>query len=290
MTHKSHKIYISVFFITTIIITLYFVVSGFGYYSTSVDKRFWSPNHNLLKPSGFVGHGIGIIGSFMMIFGVAIYMARKRFRFLFRFGILKYWLEFHIFLCTLGPILVLFHTAFKFGGIVSVSFWSMVAVVLSGVIGRFIYIQIPRSIQGQELSIKEIDEINDNLNYKLREELKVDESILLKIDEITYTNKYKNISSYKALLIVFREYFHTRILIRKFKKAIKNELHSKEVSEIIKVIKNRIILARRIGLLRSMHNLFKYWHVIHLPVALVMFLIMLVHIIIAFTFGYRWIF
>ena len=48
----------------------------------------------------------------------------------------KHWLEFHIFLCTVGPLLVLYHTAFKFGGIVSVSFWSMVLVVLSGVAGK----------------------------------------------------------------------------------------------------------------------------------------------------------
>jgi hypothetical protein len=290
MTNKSHKIYISVFFITAIVITFYLAVTGFSYYTASIDNRFWNPNHNLLKPSGFLGHGLGITGSLMMIFGVAVYMARKRFRFLFHFGILKYWLEFHIFLCTLGPILVLFHTAFKFSGIVSVSFWSMVAVALSGVIGRFIYIQIPRSIQGQELSIKEIDDLNNNLTFKLREELKVDEELLIKIEDITYTNKYKNVSSFKALLIVFSEYFTTRKLVQNFKKSIKKKLHKREVAEIVGIIKSKITLARRIGLLRSMQSLFKYWHVIHLPVALVMFIIMLVHIIVAFTFGYRWIF
>ena len=93
-----------------------------------------------------------------------------------RLGILKYWLEFHIFLCTLGPIMVLFHTAFKFGGLVAVSFWSMVAVFLSGIVGRFIYIQIPRSIEGRELSLSEVrdmkTDIGDiiNLSDRLDEE------------------------------------------------------------------------------------------------------------------------
>lgn len=72
-----------------------------------------------------------------------------------RFGRLKYWLEFHIFLCTLGPIMILFHTAFKFGGIVSISFWTMVLVVIIWVIGRFIYIQILRTIEGRELTLEE---------------------------------------------------------------------------------------------------------------------------------------
>ncbi|MBN1199798.1 MAG: hypothetical protein JXA23_10635 [Bacteroidales bacterium] len=38
---------------------------------------------------------------------------------------------------------MLFHTSFKFGGLVAISFWSMAAVFFSGIIGRFIYIRIP---------------------------------------------------------------------------------------------------------------------------------------------------
>jgi hypothetical protein len=51
-----------------------------------------------LKPSGSLGHGYGIAGSLMMIFGVSIYMIRKRVRRFFNIGYLKHWLEFHIFL------------------------------------------------------------------------------------------------------------------------------------------------------------------------------------------------
>ena len=89
---------------------------GFSYYNVKVEERFFHPDHLKLKPSGVLGHGLGIVGSLLMIIGVFTYMARKRYRSLTRIGILKHWLEFHIFLCTLGPILVLFHTAFKFGG------------------------------------------------------------------------------------------------------------------------------------------------------------------------------
>ncbi len=64
--------------------------------------------------------------------------------------------------------MVLYHTAFKFGGIVAVSFWSMVAVVLSGVVGRFLYVQIPHTIQGQEISLKELNQINENLTSHLK--------------------------------------------------------------------------------------------------------------------------
>ena len=92
----------------------------------------------------------------MITIGVALYMARKRIRALARLGRLKHWLEFHIFLCTLGPFLVLLHTSFKFGGIVSIAFWSMVAVVASGVFGRYVYVWIPKTLGGQFLSLREL--------------------------------------------------------------------------------------------------------------------------------------
>src|SRR3989339_1699273 len=155
MNKSLHRIYVWSFIIVGLTVTILLLVDGFSYYSTSIESRFFHPNHNSLKPSGLIGHGLGITGTLMMILGVASYMIRKRKPRLVGYGYLKHWLEFHIFLCSVGPVLILYHTAFKFGGIVSVSFWSMAAVVLSGIIGRFIYLQIPRSIQGKEFDIKQ---------------------------------------------------------------------------------------------------------------------------------------
>jgi len=46
----------------------------------------------------------------------------------------------------------------------------------------------------------------------------------------------------------------------------------------------------RIKRLQLMQTLFKHWHVAHLPFALVMLVIMVIHVAITITFGYRWIF
>ncbi len=163
MSKPLHNLYIAIMVIITIAVTIYLIFIGYTYYSTPLEERFYHPQHTWFKPSGIYGQGLGIIGTFMILFGVVIYIARKRYNFLSKLIRLKYLLEFHIFLCTLGPILVLFHTTFKFGGIVSVAFWSMVAVVLSGVAGRFIYIQIPRTIEGRELTLNEVKELKTDL-------------------------------------------------------------------------------------------------------------------------------
>lgn len=289
MSKTAHKIFIGV--LVTIVFFVFIIVlkRGILYYSISLEERFYHPDHNLLKPSGILGHGMGIIGSFCMIIGVGLYMARKRYRFLSRMGLLKHWLEFHIFLCTLGPILILFHTALKFGGLVAVSFWSMVAVFLSGIIGRFIYIQIPRSIEGRELSLNEVREMKNDVagivknSYNLDEESSriIADSIKKKIELF-----HKN-----ALIRYFRKRRDDRKSIKAVKSVLKkNKLARTESSRILDLVKEDIMLNRKIERLDTMQNLFKYWHVAHFPFALVMLIIMIIHVAVTLVFGYRWIF
>jgi len=257
-----------------------------------LTERVFSNQHGIFKPSGEIGHGLGILGTLMMIFGVALYMIRKRTRKLFQMGYLKNWLEFHIFLCTLGPIFVLFHTAFKFGGIVAVSFWSMVAVVASGVIGRFIYIQIARSIQGQELDFKGIQEMDQALSVRLSNEFKLSSSLIDTFEHHFKIEKYAGLSFSKSMSVMMTDYFALRKLIPQLKKSLKESgiTNSHSIKEIIKLFKAKITLTRRIGLLRTMQRLFNYWHIVHLPFAIAMFVIMVIHVIVTIVFGYKWIF
>lgn len=291
MNKTLHRLYISLFFLIGISVTVLLAVNGYSYYSTSIEERFFHQSHNTLKPSGAWGHGFGIIGSLMMILGVSIYMIRKRSRRFFNLGYLKHWLEFHIFLCTVGPILVLYHTAFKFGGIVSVSFWSMVLVVLSGVVGRFIYLQIPRTIQGQEIDISELIKMRNELSEKLSSEIIFDKSLVDDLTMITSPERYKNITFLNAAGFFIKD----AINVRKFKRKIIHHLRKAGITkfrnnEIKRLIEAEIILSRRIGLLRTMQKFFHYWHIAHLPFAIIMFIIMIVHIIVTIVFGYKWIF
>src|SRR6056300_751563 len=141
-----------IYALITIATTIYLFISGRSYYALPLEERFYHEQHELFKASGLIGHGLGIIGTVLIFLGVMLYIVAKKYGWFTRIVRLKYILEFHIFLCTLGPIMVLFHTTYKFGGIVSVAFWSMVIVVLSGVIGRFLYIRLPRDWQGREMT------------------------------------------------------------------------------------------------------------------------------------------
>lgn len=272
-----------------ILVTLALFYIGLPYYSTSLEERFYHPDHVYLKPSGIFGHGLGIVGTLLILIGVFSYIARKRYKFLARMGRLKYWLEFHIFLCSVGPVMVLFHTAFKFGGIVSIAFWSMVAVVASGVIGRFIYIQIPRSIEGRELSLQEIQTVKSNIEVNLKNTYGLNEAAYDAIMEATRINPRPAGSSLLGSMI--GKYFEDQKTIRSVKQILRgNNLSGTDLKKVSDLVKSEISLNNRIDRLQTMQRLFKYWHVAHLPFALIMLIIMVIHVGVTLAFGYRWIF
>jgi hypothetical protein len=289
MTRSNHRIYIG--FLSALVVFAFFAVVYYGlsYYKLAVEERVYDPGHSMFKPSGILGHAYGIMGSLMMIAGVLLYMARKRFRFMLRWGLLKHWLEFHIFLCTLGPLLVLFHTAFKFGGLVAISFWSMVAVFASGVIGRFIYLQIPRSIEGRELTLNEIRDMKGDVAEIIRTSYNLDEQSY----NIIVESLKKKVGVYhnNAFVRYIRNRTEDRRSVRMVKKVlINNKLLRAEYKKVLKLVDDEITINRRIERLDTMQSLFKYWHVAHLPFAMVMLIVMVIHVAVTIVFGYRWIF
>ncbi len=289
MPKTIHRVFLGLMVLVVGFAFIFLLINGLEYYRTGLEERPFSPEHEILKPSGFTGHGLGIFGSLLIIIGVTSYMARKRYRFMSRMGLVKHWLEFHIFLCTLGPILILFHTAFKFGGLVAISFWSMVAVFLSGIAGRFIYLQIPRSIEGRELDLNEVRAMKTNLTENLRNTSSLDE---VSYREIAESVQKKTESPSRNLLVsLLRNFKDDRKAVKSVSNVLKrNKLQGKDFRKIVSLVKTDIRLSRRIERLDRMKNLFRYWHVAHLPFALIMLLIMVIHVGVTILFGYRWIF
>jgi hypothetical protein len=184
---------------------------------------------------------------------------------------------------------VLFHTAFKFGGIVSISFWSMVGVVVSGVIGRFIYIQIPRTINGRELSLQEVREMRENVEAMIKSKYNFSEDDATKIMQTTNVRETSTSGSWVGS--VFRKTMRDWQTVRNLKSVIKSRgLSRVQRKQLLGLVREEISLNNRIDRLQTMRKLFKYWHVAHLPFALIMLIIMVVHVAVTLAFGYKWIF
>ncbi len=97
--------------------------------------------------SSFFGHALGILGFMLMLMTETLYSLRKRAR-TARWGPMASWLQFHIFTGLVGPYMVLLHTSWRFYGLAGVTALLTLIVVLSGFIGRYIYTQVPRTLDG----------------------------------------------------------------------------------------------------------------------------------------------
>jgi hypothetical protein len=109
---------------------------------------FWT---RAIPPAGaFFGHLLGILGFILMLLTEILYSIRKRSR-TARWGSMASWLQFHIFTGLVGPYLVLLHTSWKFNGLAGATTLLTITIVISGFIGRYIYTQIPRTLEGVEI-------------------------------------------------------------------------------------------------------------------------------------------
>lgn len=240
----------------------------------------------IYEPSKGIWHVVGWTGSSMMII-MMLYSVRKRFSIFNSLGSLRHWLSAHIFLGIMGPILVTFHTTFKFGGIIATSFWCMIVTMVFGIMGRYIYVQIPRDLSGTELETNEIDKIAESLDMKLSEYLKnVNITDLFK--EISIADeKAKSLNIISALFFMIKTDIKNLYRISHLKKVIRTRYHLKGRvrKEIVSLLKKKAALIRQKNFLATSHRLLHYWHVLHVPLAIVMFIIMFLHIIVYFLFG-----
>ena len=133
---RGHRLRVYAAWALSIALVLALSIYGANYYLLGTLDRPFSPKHALLKPSGSIGIKLGILGVclFLVIF---LYPLRKRIPWLGRIGTTRHWLDFHILLGITAPVVIAFHSSFKFSGIAGMAFWIMVAVAVSGFIGRY---------------------------------------------------------------------------------------------------------------------------------------------------------
>ncbi|MBL8359014.1 MAG: hypothetical protein JNN18_00870 [Rubrivivax sp.] len=99
---------------------------------------------------------MAVVGGTMMLL-VLLYPARKYLRGLRSLGHVRIWLHLHLVFGLLGPWLILSHSTFRLGSLnATVALWSMVIVVASGVIGRYLYVRVHRGLDGELTSLREL--------------------------------------------------------------------------------------------------------------------------------------
>ena len=233
---------------------------------------------------------MGIVGSAMVVL-LLLYSARKRHTLGIRHGSLSRWLDVHILFGVIGPLLITLHTAMKFGGIVSISYFSMVLVALSGVFGRYVYMQIPRDGRGHALGVGEVRKRVDEIQSSLGERLPAD--ALAGVHRFIGETRPDRHMAGGALIRAARNDLTRPWRVRRLRRFLRlgqGEVPEQELREIVKLAREQSMLIRRMAIVDAMTRTLHYWHVFHKPFAYIMIGIMLLHVGVAVSFGYKWVF
>ena len=236
---SGFRLFLWFLYLSCIIIYFYYFFDGWRFYTTAINARPRLEEYHLLKPGGLRRHGFGVIGSAMILI-MLLYSVRKQIRIFKWTGSITYWLDSHIFLGIFGPLLIILHSAFKVHGLVAVSFYSMLVVAFSGVLGRYLYLQIPRNIKGQELTKTELQNLDHELTSQLQEKFDFDKDLLNEIRALALKTDIleKNILTF--FRIVLKNDFNHWLIFNKIKRELKSaEVPSRYVHAILKLAKQK---------------------------------------------------
>ena len=280
------RIFFATIIFAYVVVLLLLVVWGGAYYSTPLAERHLLPQHRVFKSSGAVGHTLGIVGTLMMLF-IFVYSLYKRSKILQKFGTQAQWLRVHIFLGLAGPILVTFHTTGKLGGIVAVAFYSMWAMVISGVAGRYLYAKIPRTMQGNKMTLKEIESQLEEMVEALRFNEKKRE-VLEGIEGFLARTRLQKGGLFKALAHLMLDDLRLPLNAYRVWHIVGKDqaLSLKKRSRISRLVLRQQRLLNHLAILDASQRLFSYWHVFHKPFTVITFVIVFLHAAVALYWGY----
>jgi len=262
---KSKIFKIIIMSVTLILIILYLFSNNYLSVPISFNNYKFPSKHYYLFLLG--------IGGFFLILLSNLYIIRKRLGIFQNIGITRNWFNFHLFCGILGPIIILFHSNFHARGLVSISFWSMVICVVSGVVGRYFYLQV---LGSKHKVIDRLEESKIVLINLLEKEgiIEPDFDKLFTFNDVKNNHK-KNIFSniLKSIYLDFKLNVETNR---------ESENFSNEVSIQLSSYKR---LLKKLNFWDVCQNFLGYWHSFHLPFAIFMYIAAIIHIISSLLFA-----
>lgn len=237
------------------------------------------------QPNRGIWHLMGWIGSACFIL-MMFYSLRKRLFFMQEAGALSYWLNAHMFLGVVGTVLVTTHTTYKLGGLVSISYYSMMLVAVSGLLGRYLYLQIPRNISGNELRMGEIETLLADINEMIEKFAGDNREILTYFRRISGPPMTGRLGMIGSILAMIKNDIMNFVNVSKIRIELGRipGLPDSVKKILLKLIKKKGKLVRSTNFLETSQRLLHYWHVFHKPFAVIMFLIMFLHILVFYMF------
>lgn len=274
-----------------ILSTLAFVnAAGFPYYRLSLAERVRSPLHLWLRPSGAIGQSAGIF-ALVIFFFLWLYPLRKKYRSLAFTGTVARWLDIHIVAAIGLPLLVAIHASWRFDGLVGLGYFAMLVVCASGIVGRYLYVRIPRSRSGVASTREEVAIERRTLITDIAADTGLDPFVVERTLSVSGSAGSTGIA--RTLLHLLSDditrWRLTRALRRKLADARGGqELDRDTLDRVVHLASREISLAQQLRMLDATKRVFGYWHVAHRPFAVTALVAVLIHVAVVVAVGATW--
>jgi len=283
---RRHRLWIMLGAAAGIVTAITLCVNGLSYYILSADARFASPKHAALKPSGTIGNALGIVGGVLLML-MYLYPLRKKWKWLSKKGKTKNWLDYHILMGLAGPVLITFHSSFKLRGVAGFAYWSMIAVVASGIVGRYLYNRIPRKLDAVEMSVDEAEQLCANLARQIRAQNVLTEEELDPLLALPSLDEVRAMPLGKALVVIVAlDVRRTWTIWRLRWKVGAHVAGHADVSRALTAIRKQAALSKDALFLAKVRQMFRLWHVIHRPFSYSLAIMATLHIMAVVFLGY----
>ena len=263
---------------------------GTPYYRLSQAERARSPMHELLRPSGVVGQSAGILALLIFCF-LWLYPLRKSYRWLAFTGSIARWLDIHILAAIGLPLLVAIHASWRFEGIVGLGYYAMLVVCASGVVGRYLYVRIPRSQSGVVSSREEVAAERRTLITEIAAATGLDPFSVERTLAVSGASESAGIT--RTLLHLLSDDITRWRLTRALRRRLRGakggrSLDKALVKRVVALASREISLAQQLRMLDATKRIFGYWHVLHRPFAVTALVAVLIHVAVVIAVGATW--
>ncbi len=265
--------------------------AGSAYYLAPAAERVRSPLHPWLRPSGYVGQTAGII-SLLIFFFLWLYPLRKKFRWLAWTGMISKWLDVHIATALVLPVIAAIHASWHFEGVIGLGFWSMMIVVLSGVVGRYLYVHIPRSASGLELSAEEIASERRELVAEIASATRLPAA---QVEALLHSDPSpcEGLGFGQTLARMARDDLARGRSARALRRLCADQPGAakpdrRQVNRVLSLARREMSLTQQARMLDASRRIFRFWHVAHRPFAIAALVAVLVHVGVVVAMGATW--
>ena len=248
------------------------------------NEQVWVPDYGL-------GYALGIVGGSLMLL-LLLYPLQKRSMIFGKWLKVRHFFRLHMIFGILGPVLILLHSNFHLGSVNGrVALFSMLIVMASGLVGRYIYTQIHHGLYGSRASFEdfriESREISQDLSQLLAKAPAVKEKMVAleqQIDSVPESFFPSMLFWTRIRLTAVRSYHSFR---KQLNQVLNAELRERgwerteiadrrrEVRALLRTHKKALIHMLEF---RFYERMFSLWHVLHLPLFIMMVVTGFVHV------------